>query len=165
MIDSNKLNNLKKLRESRGLKMSEVAKNLNIPYTTYVNYEKNKRKLPRDVMKAVAEYYGCSIEYVVGASEYTFNVKKLSKAIFAGADTISVADFDEAVKNLTDEDTAKDDKVLLGEDEQAFLQLFRIIPKEKRMDIIQQLVDLIPSDRLGEGASLVLSAIKTNKVV
>lgn len=48
---------LKELREVRGVSMKETAKNLGIPYTTYVNYEKGAREPNSETLVAIARFY------------------------------------------------------------------------------------------------------------
>ena len=61
-------NNLKKLREQRGLNMKEMAGELNIPYTTYVGYEKGEREPSSDVLIKIANYYNTSVDYILGVT-------------------------------------------------------------------------------------------------
>lgn len=60
---------LKELREARGVSMKETARNLNIPYTTYVNYEKGLREPNSETLISIAKFYGCSIDYLLGFVE------------------------------------------------------------------------------------------------
>lgn len=59
--------NLKSLREEKGLNMKELAKLLNIPYTTYVGYEKGQRDPSSDVLIKIADFYNTTVDYVLGA--------------------------------------------------------------------------------------------------
>ena len=60
---------LKELRESKGMNMREVARQLNIPYTTYVNYEKGTREPNSEMLIKIARLYGVTIDYVIGIEE------------------------------------------------------------------------------------------------
>ena len=42
--------------------MADVAKALDIPYSTYVNYEKGTRQLSSEMLILIADYYGVSID-------------------------------------------------------------------------------------------------------
>lgn len=56
--------NLKLLRQRKGLTQTEVAKALNVNKTTYNAWEHGVNK-PRDEMKVkIAEYYGLSVGYI-----------------------------------------------------------------------------------------------------
>lgn len=57
---------LKELRESKGLNMKETAKLLSIPYTTYVNYEKEQREPTSEVLILLADFFDTSVDYLVG---------------------------------------------------------------------------------------------------
>ena len=68
---------LKDLRESRGINMKEAAKLLNMPYTTYVNYEKGLREPTSEVLIQMADFYGVTIDYLMGRS-YSTNLVDIS---------------------------------------------------------------------------------------
>ena len=59
-------NRLKELRINKGLSMMQAAKMLDIPYTTYVNYEKGARDPNSDMLVKLANFYNCSIDYMIG---------------------------------------------------------------------------------------------------
>ena len=59
------MNRLKELREMRGWNMKEAAKQLGIPYTTYVGYEKGERGLNSELMVQLADFYGVSVDYLI----------------------------------------------------------------------------------------------------
>lgn len=59
-------NRLKELRIIKGLSMMQAAKMLDIPYTTYVNYEKGARDPNPDMLVKLANFYNCSIDYMIG---------------------------------------------------------------------------------------------------
>jgi len=59
---------IKELREARGLNMKEAARLLNMPYTTYVNYEKGLREPTSEVLIQIANFYDASIDYIIGRS-------------------------------------------------------------------------------------------------
>ena len=45
--------------------MREAARKLNMPYTTYVNYEKGTREPNSETLIVLAEFYGVSIDYLL----------------------------------------------------------------------------------------------------
>ncbi len=57
---------LKELREETGKTMRQIAAELEIPYTTYVNYEKGVRKPQPYKLVDLAEYFRCSVDYLLG---------------------------------------------------------------------------------------------------
>ena len=60
---------LKQLRIGSGKSMADVAKALDIPYSTYVNYEKGTREPNSEMLILLADYYGVSIDYIIGRTE------------------------------------------------------------------------------------------------
>ena len=63
------MNRLKELRESRGMNMKEAAAALGYKYMTYVNYEKEERQMYPEQLIKIADFYGVSIDYLLGRDE------------------------------------------------------------------------------------------------
>ena len=59
------MNHMEKLRKKRKLTMKEVAKQLGMPYTTYVNYEKGAREPNSEALIKISRFYNCSIDYLL----------------------------------------------------------------------------------------------------
>ena len=59
-------NRLKDLREDRDLKQAALAEYLQIHQTTYSDYELGKLNIPINVLRKLADYYGTSIDYLLG---------------------------------------------------------------------------------------------------
>ena len=59
---------IRQLREAKGLNMREAARALDMPYTTYVNYEKEQREPTSEVLIQLANFYGTTVDYIVGRS-------------------------------------------------------------------------------------------------
>lgn len=57
---------IKELRETKGLNMRETARLLGMPYTTYVNYEKGQREPTSEILIQLADFFGTSVDYLVG---------------------------------------------------------------------------------------------------
>lgn len=57
---------IKELREAKGLNMKDAARLLDMPYTTYVNYEKALREPTSEVLILLADFYDTTIDYLVG---------------------------------------------------------------------------------------------------
>lgn len=57
---------LKELRQAKKQNMRQTAIALRIPYTTYISYEKGDREPNLEMLIALAEYFNCSIDYLVG---------------------------------------------------------------------------------------------------
>ncbi len=62
------MNKMRELRESKGISMREAAKQLGMPYTTYVNYEKSEREPNSETLIAIANFYETTVDYLVGNS-------------------------------------------------------------------------------------------------
>lgn len=60
---------LKELRIGAGLNMREVAAALDLPYTTYVNYEKGMREPGSDMLIRIARYFGVTVDYLIGFTD------------------------------------------------------------------------------------------------
>lgn len=63
---------IKELREREGLTMKQASEALEIPYTTYVNYEKGYREMPNDTLVKIADYFNCSTDYLLGRTDNEF---------------------------------------------------------------------------------------------
>lgn len=63
---------IKKLREDKGLTQADVCLALNIAQSTLANYETNFRSPKMDVLIAIANYYGVSIDYLLGRTDTPF---------------------------------------------------------------------------------------------
>ena len=59
-------NRLKDLREDRDLKQATLAEYLQVHQTTYSDYELEKLNIPINVLHKLADYYGTSIDYLLG---------------------------------------------------------------------------------------------------
>lgn len=76
---------LSKLREDTGLSRKEIAIKLNMPYTTYLNYENNEREPNSETLIQIAKFFNVSIDYLLGVSNIKTsnteisNVCKLTK--------------------------------------------------------------------------------------
>lgn len=62
-------NRLRDLREDRDLKQRELSEYLKIHQTTYSDYEIGKLNIPVTVLHALADFYGVSIDYLLGRTK------------------------------------------------------------------------------------------------
>lgn len=72
---------IKSLRESKGYNMRQMASALNLPYTTYVNYEKGAREPNSEQLILISKYFGVSIDYLMGRTDVPFT-EETSENIF-----------------------------------------------------------------------------------
>ena len=60
------MENLKKIRKENHLTQADVAKVLNITTSAYGNYELNQRSPTPEQLVQLADYYGTSVDYLLG---------------------------------------------------------------------------------------------------
>lgn len=63
------MNKLRDLREELGYNKKQMAEALNMPYTTYVGYEKGERGLHSETLKRFSNFFGVSTDYIIGRTE------------------------------------------------------------------------------------------------
>lgn len=56
---------LKELREKAGLNKQQVADKLEMPYTTYNNYETDARQVGSETLKKLSKLYDVTIDYLL----------------------------------------------------------------------------------------------------
>ena len=59
-------NRLRDLREDKDLKQTDIANLLTVHQTTYSDYELNKLNIPVSVLHTLADFYGVSVDYLLG---------------------------------------------------------------------------------------------------
>lgn len=57
---------LKQLRMQHNLKQNDVAKALSISQQVYSNYEKDQRQPPIQTLCALADFFGVSVDFLIG---------------------------------------------------------------------------------------------------
>lgn len=60
---------LRDLREDHDLKQIDIARILNCSQQVYSNYELGQRDIPTDILICLSEYYGVSIDYLLGLTD------------------------------------------------------------------------------------------------
>ncbi len=65
------MNQISQLRARMGISMKEAAARLEMPYTTYVNYEKGTREPNSETLIKLARFFGTSIDELLGKSSET----------------------------------------------------------------------------------------------
>lgn len=61
---------LKELRTEKGLTQVQLAELLNLNPITYLRYEKGQREPSLSVLADIAKYFGVSIDYLLGLTDY-----------------------------------------------------------------------------------------------
>ena len=92
---------IKELRERKGYNMRQMAKALNIPYTTYVNYEKEEREPNSEMLVLMAKFFGTSVDYIVGRTD---DIKPISNEQEKTATSQIQEEAVEKIRSLTDQE-------------------------------------------------------------
>lgn len=69
------IDRIKNLREDSDMTQTELAEILHTSVRSYCHYEKGTRKIPLDILVALADHYNCSVDYLLGRT----NNKKMNK--------------------------------------------------------------------------------------
>ncbi len=67
---------IRDLREDSDLTQEQLCKKLFMHKTTYTNYEQGKHSVPLDFAVTLAEFYGVSLDYLAGRTNYKQGIKK-----------------------------------------------------------------------------------------
>lgn len=70
---------LKTLRKSKGLSMKELGSSFGLAESTISLYENGKRQPDNDTILKFAEYFGVSVDYLLGREEKTPSDSNLSE--------------------------------------------------------------------------------------
>lgn len=73
---------LKRLREQKGVYLKEVAPVLGVSVGTVSNYEHGIHSPDPDMLKRLAEYYGVSVDYLIGNTDCPCPISDMNRAIF-----------------------------------------------------------------------------------
>ncbi|MEM5768124.1 MAG: helix-turn-helix transcriptional regulator [Bacillota bacterium] len=57
---------IRDLREDADLTQEKVGEAINVPQRTYAYYESGQRMVPPQVLCALADFYGVSVDYILG---------------------------------------------------------------------------------------------------
>ena len=63
------LSNLKKLRKSKGVNQSELAKIMSVDQTTISKWENGERSVDSSALDKLASFFGVSVDYILGREE------------------------------------------------------------------------------------------------
>lgn len=90
---------LKQLRQENGLVQKELAAVLHVSNGTISNYESGVHLPNLDTVCAIADYYGVSVDYLLGRTESPYAEKELTQCI---SGTYTVNDLLRLVHRLPD---------------------------------------------------------------
>lgn len=75
---------LRELREDRDMKQSDVAALLGTSQQYYSKYETGKYEMPVRYVTALADFYGVSVDYLLGRTACRIKLDDYQKSIVAG---------------------------------------------------------------------------------
>lgn len=84
-------NRLKELRNEKGLSLRDLAEEIGTTKSTLSRYENDMRQPKQDVLEALADYFGVTIDYLLGRTNQKY---------FKSEDTIAF----HTKKKITDKD-------------------------------------------------------------
>lgn len=61
-----KYERIRELREDADLTQEKVGEAINVPQRSYAYYENGERMVPPHVLCALADFYGVSVDYLLG---------------------------------------------------------------------------------------------------
>lgn len=94
------MNNLKKLRQKKGVTQIDVAKIIGVSKSTYSYWEMDKYQPDNESLFKLADYFGVSIDYLLGRDN--------------SDNSLEIDDFTYALYNETKELTEEDKKQLIA---------------------------------------------------
>ena len=65
VIDMNKYQRIRDLREDHDKTQAQVGELINVPQRTYAYYESGERMIPPQVLAALAHFYCVSVDYLL----------------------------------------------------------------------------------------------------
>ena len=116
---------LKRLRDDRDLTIEQVAEALGMKLNTYGKYERNINP-KRETLVKIAEFFDVSLDYLMGKED------KAPKKDFTEAENRSG---ELRLKNYDIYKVVDDDPGNLTEEEMLFLQTFRTLSDEDRIEV------------------------------
>ena len=85
---------IKELRKQHGLSQIELGKVLNIAQNTLSAYERGSRDPDTDTLASIAQYFGVSVDYLLGRTDIPDEIKKSSQN----------SDFENKMRPINDDD-------------------------------------------------------------
>ena len=64
-----KYDRIRGLREDADLTQPKLRDAINVPQRTYAYYESGQRMIPPSVLCALADFYGVSVDYILGRTD------------------------------------------------------------------------------------------------
>lgn len=81
-------NRLRQLRNERNLSQKDVAEKIKIPQTTYSGYENNKREPNSEMLITLADFFNCSVDYLIGRTDERVDEAMLDRVLESDNDLL-----------------------------------------------------------------------------
>ncbi|HIV18418.1 MAG TPA: helix-turn-helix transcriptional regulator [Candidatus Merdivicinus intestinigallinarum] len=72
---------IRDLREDKDLSQEKVGLAINVPQRTYAYYETGGRMIPPQVLCALADFYGVSVDYLLGRTDIPETADQILKQL------------------------------------------------------------------------------------
>lgn len=69
VMSMEKYKRIRELREDADLTQEKVGRAINIPQRSYAYYESGQRMVPPGVLCSLADFYGVSVDYILGRTD------------------------------------------------------------------------------------------------
>lgn len=69
MIIMERYQRIRDLREDHDLTQAQVGEAINVPQRTYAYYESGQRMVPPHVLRALADFYQVSVDYILSRTD------------------------------------------------------------------------------------------------
>lgn len=94
---------LTSLREERGIYQKELAAILKVSVGTVSNYENNIHFPDQDALLQLADYFGVTVDYLLGRTSYRYSLDTLNEEYAAGR---TVAELVDTIQHFSPQNTA-----------------------------------------------------------
>lgn len=88
------MNRLRFLRNEKGESLEKIAKHLNLTIQTISNYETEKRDMTPDTILKLADYFGVSIDYLLGKTDVRNSGEQIDDILNEAMIGMSKADYE-----------------------------------------------------------------------
>ena len=94
---------LTSLREERGIYQKELAAILKVSVGTVSNYENNIHFPDQDALLQLADYFGVTVDYLLGRTSYRYSLDTLNEEYAPG---MTVAELVDIIQHFSPQNTA-----------------------------------------------------------
>jgi len=123
---------LKKLRQERGILQRQLAEMLKITQQTISLYESNKREPDAETLSKIADFFGVTIDYLLGRTDTPSPVDKITDSV---SDDPELAKFWDELKEREDLQLLfKQTREMSPEDVKKIIRIIKAIEDEESAD-------------------------------